>query len=188
MSDSSSTSSAPLSDSDLAAMQLQLDALTDSQLQLNTALLNGDRIGRQFGHTFTNALVGLAVQGKSFSDVVSSLALGLSKIALSTAFKPLESAFGSALQSLVSSPSPVSGGGIAAPAALAVGSGLFGGGGIASMLGAAPNGAASPASSIASNANIVFNVTTPNAESFYSSETQIAALLARAVAQGQRNL
>jgi phage-related minor tail protein len=35
---------------------------------------------------------------------------------------------------------------------------------------------------------VTFNVTTPDAESFRRSETQIAALLARAVAQGQRNL
>jgi hypothetical protein len=169
-------------------MRLQLDALTDSQLQLNVALQNGDRIGRQFGRTLSNALVGLAVQGRSFGDVLGSLAASLSKIAIGAAFKPLESAFGNALQSLVSSPSLVGGGGIAAPSALSIGSSLFGGNGLASTLGSAPDVATSPGSSIANNANIVFNVTTPSAESFYSSETQIAALLARAVAQGQRNL
>ena len=36
--------------------------------------------------------------------------------------------------------------------------------------------------------NVTFNVTTPDADSFRRSETQFAALLARAVAQGQRNL
>ena len=36
--------------------------------------------------------------------------------------------------------------------------------------------------------NVTFNVTTPDADSFRRSETQLAALLARAVAQGQRNL
>jgi phage-related minor tail protein len=36
--------------------------------------------------------------------------------------------------------------------------------------------------------NVTFNVATPDVESFQRSETQIAALLARAVAQGQRNL
>jgi hypothetical protein len=35
---------------------------------------------------------------------------------------------------------------------------------------------------------VVLNVTTPDADSFRRSETQIAALLARAVGQGQRNL
>jgi phage-related minor tail protein len=36
--------------------------------------------------------------------------------------------------------------------------------------------------------SITFNVTTPDADSFRRSETQIAALLARAVAHGHRNL
>ena len=36
--------------------------------------------------------------------------------------------------------------------------------------------------------HVTFNVTTPDAESFRRSETQLAALLARAVSQGQRNL
>jgi len=188
MPDSTSAPGASFGEDDLGAMRVQLDALTDSQFQLNAALQNGDRIGRQFGRTLSNALVGLAVQGRSFGDVLGALAASLSKIAVGAAFKPLESAFGSALQSLVSSPSLVSGGGIAAPSALSIGSGLFGPTGAASIFGAGADVAASPGSSIANNANIVFNVTTPNAESFYNSETQIAALLARAVAQGQRNL
>jgi phage-related minor tail protein len=35
---------------------------------------------------------------------------------------------------------------------------------------------------------ITFNIATPDAESFQRSQTQIAALLARAVGHGQRNL
>jgi hypothetical protein len=35
---------------------------------------------------------------------------------------------------------------------------------------------------------VTFNITTADADSFRRSETQIAALLARAVGQGQRNL
>jgi len=36
--------------------------------------------------------------------------------------------------------------------------------------------------------SVTINVTTPDAESFRRSETQIAAMIARAVALGQRNL
>ena len=36
--------------------------------------------------------------------------------------------------------------------------------------------------------SVTFNVSTPDVEGFRRSETQLAALLARAVAQGQRNL
>lgn len=40
----------------------------------------------------------------------------------------------------------------------------------------------------AQRASIVFNVQTPDAQSFLMSETQIGAMLARAAARGQRNL
>ena len=36
--------------------------------------------------------------------------------------------------------------------------------------------------------SVTFNVSTPDADSFRRSETQIAALLARAVGHGNRNL
>ncbi len=169
-------------------MSLDLKALTQDQLQFNLALQSGERLGRQFGKTLTSAFVGLAVQGKSFNDVLGTLALSLSKMAVSAAFKPLETAFGSALQSIIASPSLFSGSGIATPSSFGLGSGLLSAGGLASVLGGGQEATSQLAGSLANSANIVFNVTTPNVESFYSSETQIAALLARAVAQGQRNL
>lgn len=187
MADDNGTSGGSRADGDYSALRLDLDALTQSQLQLNLALDSGDRLGRQFGRTLNTALVGLAVQGKSFGDVLSSLVASLSRIAVSTAFKPLETAFGSALQSLIASPSLVSGGGIATPSVLSLGSTLLGGG-LSAVAGMGNSASAMPSSSVANSSNIVFNVTTPNAESFYNSETQIAALLARAVVQGQRNL
>jgi len=187
MPDSTSTYGSLLTGADIGAMRLELDALTDSQLQLNMALAGGDRLGRQFGRTLTNALAGLAVQGKGFGDVLNTLVTSLSKMAVSAAFKPLETAFGSALQALISSPSFVSGSGIATPSVLSAASGLFGGGAASSALGRSQE-AASYASPVANSSNIIFNVTTQDAASFYSSETQIAAMLARAVAQGQRNL
>ena len=36
--------------------------------------------------------------------------------------------------------------------------------------------------------HVTFNVTTPDAESFQRTQTQVAAMLARAVTLGQRNL
>jgi hypothetical protein len=39
-----------------------------------------------------------------------------------------------------------------------------------------------------SGISVTFNIATPDAESFRRSETQIAAMLARAVGQGHRNL
>jgi len=186
MPDTPSVPGAPFDDADIGELRLQLDALTESQLRMNVALEGGDRLGKQFGRTLTSAFVGLAVQGKGFGDVMSGLVASLSKIAIGAAFKPLETAFGSAMQSLIGAPSPISGGSISMPSPLSVGAGLFGGG-LTSAFGG-QDVAAAASGAIANNSNIVFNVTTPNAESFYSSQTQIAAMLARAVAQGQRNL
>lgn len=166
----------------------EVDALIASQRRLNLELAAASQLGQQFGRTLSAAFVGLAVQGRSFGDVLGSLALSLSRLTLSTAFKPLEAVLGSAFQSLIGAPSPFSGGSIAAPAAFPI-SGIAGSAGSASaavlprsesVVGAAKPERAMPA--------IVLNVTTPDAESFRRSETQIAAVLARAVSLGQRNL
>jgi hypothetical protein len=46
----------------------------------------------------------------------------------------------------------------------------------------APNGA------LGGGAQVTLNVSTPDAKSFLKSESQVAALLSRALAKGQRNL
>lgn len=184
-----SGSASPLAGAEVGNLQLQVEGLTASQNQFNQSLLASERIGRQFGRSLTNAFVGLAIQGKSFGDVLRSLALSLSNIALRAAFKPLENAFGSALQSLIGgAPTPFSAGAIAAPSGFPISAGASIG---AATLSSTPiqSTFASPLSSALSVApSVVLNVTTPDAESFRRSETQLAALLARAVGQGQRNL
>lgn len=165
-----------------------LDALVDSQRRMNAELALAGQLGTAFGRTLTSTFVGLAVQGKSFGDVLSTLALSLSRLALNAAFKPLEGVFAGAFQSMVAAPSPVSGASIAAPLSFSAVTGFsnsqaaaaraFGDGGALAEAPLAPRG----------NAHIVLNITTPDAESFRRSETQIAAVLARASAQGQRNL
>lgn len=142
--------------------------------------------GRQFGRTMTTALQGVALEGKSLGDVFQSLALSLSKMALQAAFKPLEQSIGSMFSSLLAGgigtggvPSPFAGssGSIASPAGFP----LVGG----SALASAP---ASPHKVGGSGLAVTFNVTTPDVESFRRSEGQLAAMLARTVGQGQRNL
>lgn len=175
-----------------------------AQRLLNTELDISRQLGRQFGHALTTAFVGIAVQGKSLGDVLRSLAQGLSKLALNAAFKPLENIVGNALQGLLTgslgqtaglslaagTPQPFTGSGIiAAPqalpfsqATLASGAGPF----------SPPAGAVgfTPASGSAAGprVHVTFHVTSPDAESFRRSETQIAAMLARTVGNGQRNL
>ncbi len=150
----------------------------------------------------------LALKGKSFGDVLRSLALRLSEIALKAAFKPLTDALGRGLAGLFTGgtafaqggvirqglPVPFAQGGvIASPVAFPLAGnrlGLAGERGPEAILPLArgPDGRLGVRAGGASGVNVTFNVSTPDIESFRRSETQLAALLARAVAHGQRNL
>lgn len=166
-----------------------------------------NRLGDQFARTMGRAFQDVAVRGKSFGDVLRGLGQQLAKLALQAALKPLGTALGSALGSalggafakggalqkgatipfaqggIVSSPTyfPMSGGR----------AGLMGERGAEAIMPLArgPDGrlgvrAAGGGAAI----NITMNVTTPDVEGFRRSQSQVAAMLSRTVAHGQRNL
>ena len=174
-----------------AELERQMQAALSTAGAVNAELKTSNQLGSQFGRVLGTAFAGLAVQGKSLDQVLSTLALSLSRMAFSAAFKPLEQALGGAFNSLLTAPALFSAqGSVAAPAAFPLAGGLalgasapYGAGGTSF----AGGGAASAAAAGGAPA-VVFNIQTPDAESFRRSETQIAAMLARAVAQGQRNL
>lgn len=166
--------------------------------------------GKQFSASLTAALDGLVIKGKSLNDVFASLALSLSKMVLNAAFKPLTDGLGSAISGLLSGgsiaafanggvfqgglPTPfASGGVIQSPIAFPLGGGQTG---IAGERGAeaivplarGPDGRLGIASTGGGSTTITFNVQATDAGSFARSETQLAAMLSRAVALGQRNL
>jgi phage-related minor tail protein len=177
-------------------------ARLNSELRVSTAL------GRQFGSALGRAFEGLAIQGRGLGDVLRSLAQSLSRMAFRAAFRPLEQAFGNAFAGLFAGLSPTGpvggklpggpvvpfakGGVIAAPVAfpLGRGTGLAGERGAEAIMPLArgPDGRLGVAASGSRGISVTFNVTTPDAESFRRSESQIAAMLARAVGTGQRNL
>ena len=181
-------------DADTAPLQAQLADLT--------------KLGNRFGNALSQSFVDLALKGKSFGDVLRSLALRLSEIALKAAFKPLTDALGRGLAGLFTGgglgfahggvirqgmPVPFAQGGIiASPVAFPLAGnrvGLAGERGPEAILPLArgPDGRLGVRAE-GGGIHVTFNVTTPDAESFRRSETQLAALLARAVAQGHRNL
>ncbi len=180
-------------DADTAPLQAQLTDLT--------------RLGNRFGSALSRSFVDLALKGKSLGDVLRSLALKLSEIALKAAFKPLTDALGRGLAGLFTGgfgfaqgglirqglPVPFAQGGIiASPVAFPLAGnrvGLAGERGPEAILPLARGsdgrlGVRAEGGGV----SITFNVSTPDIESFRRSETQLAALLARAVAAGQRNL
>jgi phage-related minor tail protein len=167
-----------------------------------------NRLGRQFSTTMVSAFEGIAVRGKGVNEVLRSLALSLSNLVLKAALRPLGDAFGGLLQGLFAGgfgfakggvlqhrmPVPfASGGVIQSPLTfpLAQGQmGLAGERGAEAILPLArgPDGRLGVAAQGGSGIAVTFNVTSPDAESFRRSESQVAAMVARAVALGQRNL
>jgi phage-related minor tail protein len=177
---------------------------------LTTGLADASRAGAQLGRSLTVALTDLVVRGRDVSDVFGKLALSLSQTALKAAFQPLEAGIGNLFTGLLKggalpfargaalaqgTPIPFAHGGVVASPTtfpLADGrTGLMGEAGAEAILPlrrGADGRLGVAASHAGSAAPITINITATDIESFRRSETQVAALLARAVARGQRNL
>ncbi len=177
--------------------------------QYRRGLSEAQLLGRQFAGSLSRAFDGLALRGKSFGDVLKSLALDLSRLVLKSALKPLEQGLGNLFSGLFSggagfanggvlqsgTPTPFAKGGvIASPVMFPMGQGglgLAGEAGPEAILplrrGADGRLGVASTNSGASSVTVTMNISTPDAMSFQRSQTQIAARLARAVAVGQRN-
>ncbi|MEL7303289.1 MAG: phage tail tape measure protein [Pseudomonadota bacterium] len=173
-------------------------------------LSNVTRLGQGFGRSLTRAFADIAIKGKGVGDVLKSLALKLSDLVLKAAFRPLENALGGVMQGLFSGfafanggvvqnsmPVPFAHGGLVTQPTLfpmAAGrTGLMGEAGPEAIMPLARGadgrlGVRAGGASAGGGFNVTFNVSTPDAESFRRSETQVAAMLNRAVSLGQRNL
>lgn len=181
---------------------VRVDADT-SDLETQLAAAAGS--GKQFGRAMSSAFQSVAVQGKSLGEALRGLALNLSQLTLQAAFKPLEQGLGGIMQGLlggigVGGGSGGSGialpftasGAIATPPALG---NLRNGatGRLQSLSEAAPSAVESGKPRAGDRTGfqgitVNLNVTTPDADSFRRTETQVAAMLSRAIAQGQRNM
>lgn len=190
---------------DTPTLTLTIDADTRP---LEARLADVSKAGARFSSALSQSFVDLAIRGRSLGDVLRSLALRLSEIALKAAFKPLTDAIGASLAGAIGGglgfahggvirqglPVPFAQGGvIASPVAFPLAGnrvGVAGERGPEAILPLArgPDGRLGVRAEGRGAVNVTFNVSTPDLESFRRSETQLAALLARAVAQGQRNL
>jgi phage-related minor tail protein len=176
--------------------------------ELRFELDAAEKAGRRFSTSLVSAFEGLAFKGKSVSDVVRTLAMNLSQSVLKSAFAPLERGIGALFSGALSGGQAfanggvfkrggvvpfASGGVISSPIAFPLSGGLTGlagergaeaimplARGRDGRLGVAAQGGASP--------SVTINISTPDAESFRKSETQVAAMIARASALGRRNL
>lgn len=117
---------------------------TSSSLNLDTTnfkrqVSEAEQLGKGLSRTLTKAFTDVAVSGKSLGDAVSSISQQLSKLAISSALKPLQQGFSDLFKSAgegignLLKLSPSSGGGATADAAGGLGSILpFAQGGVVS--------------------------------------------------------
>ncbi len=162
---------------EIASLSLEAARLRDELSEL-------DRLGERFGQTLTRAFASAITDGRRLSDVLRGLALSLAGQTLTQALRPLGALIGKAMPfadgGVINSPLlfPVRGGlgvaGEAGPEAilpLARGPdgrlGVRGGGG---------------------GTRITVNIATPDIAGFQRSQSQVAALILRAVERGHRNL
>lgn len=191
----------------IADWQINVAADTSS---LRNELQRTSVIGRQFSRSMISAFEGITVQGRSLGDVVRNLGLSLSRMVLSSAMKPLDQAVGSLLGNIFSggmglgfakggvlqqgTPIPFAKGGvIASPVAFPLSGGRTGLAGERGPEAIMPltrtaDGRLGVAAAGNAASSITINIATPDVESFARSETQIAALVARALGRAERNL
>lgn len=164
-----------------------------------------------FSRAMTSAFTASVVGGRQFDDVLKSLTLRLSDMAVRLAFKPLEKSIAGGLSSLLSG---LTGTGTSAGVSFAAASGavkpfasggvigtptyfplMQGGVGLAGEAGPeaimplarGPDGKLGVAGRGGGN-SVTIQIATPDLESFRRSENYITGQIARAVSRGQRSL
>ena len=182
-------------------------ALEQVQQRTGSLTVSANAFSGAMARAFSQATVG----GKQFDDVLKSLALRLSNLAVTAAFKPIAAGITGSLNQLFSgllgtggtngvtaalgAIKPFAAGGvIGAPTYFPLtqgGVGLVGEAGPEAILPLArgPDGRLGVAAvSGRAAAGIVVHIATQDAESFRRSESYITGQIARAVARGQRSL
>jgi phage-related minor tail protein len=184
-------------------------AVTADTKQAEDALFNVEKLGDRVSANLVSGIEAVAIKGKSVESVLKSLALSFSSAILKQAFAPLQNIISGAASGLLKgflpfanggvlrSGTPVpfaSGGVISSPIAFPLSGGRSG---IAGERGAeaimplarGPDGRLGVVAQGGRNApSITINISTPDVDSFSRSQTQVAAMIARAASLGQRNL
>lgn len=191
-------------DFDDFASTASVDSLDRGLRSIDRAMHDINRSAAQFGR----ALSGASAQGvsgsRSFEDVLKSLALRMSDIALRMAFRPVENALTAGFAGLFAGGASVTaaqgavkpfatGGIIGTPTYFPLrggGLGLAGEAGPEAImpLQRGPDGRLGVAAAGGGRASITVNIATPDPESFRRSELYVTGQIARAVARGQRGM
>lgn len=182
-------------------MTTALDTLGPQTDQLTASLDNLNSLADSFGNRMVKAFANAVIYGRKFSDVLQGLVLSLANSALTAGLRPLGNLLGglfgnifaNARGSIVSNGAiqPFASGGIVnSPTLFPLrgATGLMGEAGPEAIMPLARGADGKLGVRGAGGVNVVVNITTPDARSFMSAQSQISAMMARAVARGQRNL
>jgi phage-related minor tail protein len=178
------------------------DGLSDTLGRLDLRTQDLTRTANGFARAMTSAFAQSVTGARGFDDILKSLALRMSALALQLSLKPITNALAGGFDSILAglfganamSVKPFAAGGvIGTPSYFPLGGGSVGLAGEAGpeaimpltrgsdgRLGIAANGTGA--------GSITVNITTPDAESFRRSEVYVTGQIARAVARGQRGM
>ena len=160
------------------------------------------RLADSFGNKLVTSLAGAVIHGRKLSDVFRGLALSLANQALSAALRPLGNLAGNLLGGLFSNArgnvvaggriTPFANGGIVnSPLLFPLrgGTGLMGEAGPEAIMPLSRGRDGKLGVRMAGGGgNVTINISTPDIQGFRQSQSQVAAMVTRAVARGQRNL
>ncbi len=163
-----------------------------------------------FSRAMTSAFTASVVGGKQFDDVLKSLTLRISDLAVRLAFRPLERSITGGIESLLSGLTGVGNAAGVSAQSVAGGVNAFASGGVIGtptyfpmMQGVGLAGEAGPEaimplrrgpdgrlgiSGHGGGNHVTIQIATPDLESFRRSESYITGQIARAVSRGQRSL
>lgn len=168
----------------------------ENQFNYNTAALKSEmvdlsRLADSFGSKLVTSLAGAVIHGRKLSDVFRGLALSMANQALSSALRPLGNLVGNLFSSALSPKLFAHGGVVNSPVLFPLrgGTGLMGEAGPEAImpLSRGSDGKLGLRMGGGGAASVTVNISTPDAQSFRQSQSQVAAMIARAVERGGRN-
>ncbi len=178
-----------------------LDQMSGQADVLKGQLQDIDKLAESVGSRMVTAFASAASQGKNLSDVLKGLALSLARMALSAALKPIGAMLGGLTGGLLGNAAgnafsggrviPFAEGGIVnSPTLFAMrgGTGLMGEAGPEAIMPLARDAEGKLGVRGGGGVSVTVNIATPDAQGFQRSQSQVSAMIARAVARGQRNL
>ena len=181
--------------------------MTD-ELSLRTAELRSEmqdlsKLADSFSNKLVGAFAGAIIHGRNLSDVMKGLVLSLSQTALSAALKPVGNLLGNLFSNALANANgnvisagrvtPFASGGIVnSPVLFPMrgGAGVMGEAGPEAIMPLArgADGKLGVRTTGGGNTHVTVNISTPDVQGFRQSQSQIAAMMNRAVSRGQRNL